>query len=77
MTGQVYIVNLPLLRARSDVCRTNDAATSTADGMLWLQVDGGKPLVVSRASFLSFKNIVLISIPSACGHAAVAQNPDR
>lgn len=49
-TEQVYIVNLPLIRARSERFRSPDTATSDESVMLWLQVDGGKPLIVSCTS---------------------------
>lgn len=49
-TEQVYIVNLPLVRARSEQFRSLDTAPAEEIETLWLQVDGGKPLLVSRPS---------------------------
>jgi hypothetical protein len=49
-TEQVYIVNLPLIRARSERFSTLGGRTLPDAGMLWLQVDGDKPLVVGTVS---------------------------
>lgn len=46
-TEQVYVIHLPLLRARFLALRSDDATTIGRSDMLWLQVDGDKPLIVS------------------------------
>lgn len=57
ITEQVYVVNLPLLRAQSERLRTQNRTTTLKDaGMLWLQVDSNKPCIVSLAIDHDFVN---------------------
>lgn len=60
-TEQVYIVNLPLVRARSEQFRSLDTAPAEEIETLWLQVDGGKPLLVSRPSPPQMEKLTTLS----------------